>query len=184
LHARKGVGPDTARQWPQDVLSKGEYLEQWLRNNGKEYLKICDPYFGPKDLGILKIVLSAAHDLQVTVVTSLKQQQQEKLEWPADEFYLRYWQRHFSDQAPPQTEIVVVGGRAGELPVHDRWWLTNGAGLRLGSSFEGIGKSRDSEISVLTDSEVAERLEITDAYITRQKREHRGEKLTYHFFEM
>jgi hypothetical protein len=68
--------------------------------------------------------------------------------------------------------------------VHDRWWLTKGAGLRLGSSFSGIGMSRDSEISPLTEFEQAERLQITDSYITRQKREHRGEKLTYQFFEL
>jgi hypothetical protein len=161
-----------------------DYFERWLIDHGKEYLKICDPYFGPKDLDVLKIVLSVAPDLGITIVNSRKQQEQEKVEWPWDDFYMRYWQKHFSGQVPPRTEIVVVAGRAGELPVHDRWWLTNGAGLRLGSSFGGIGKSRDSEISILTDSEVAERSEITDSYITRSKREHRGEKLTYQSFFM
>ena len=130
-----------------------DFIEEWLRENGKDYLKICDPYFGPKDLDILRIVIASGKHLRVTIVTSLKQQQQEKVEWPGDEFYLRYWHKHFSDQPPPTTEVVIVGGRSGELPVHDRWWLTNGAGLRLGNSFGGIGKSRDSEISILTDSE-------------------------------
>ena len=125
-----------------------------------------------------------APDLGITIVTGRKQQEQEKVEWPWYEFYMRYWQKHFSGQVPPRTEIVVVAGRAGELPVHDKWWLTNGAGLRLGSSFGGIGRSRDSEISILTDSEVAERLAITDSYIAHSKREHRGEKLTYQSFFM
>jgi hypothetical protein len=161
-----------------------DFIEQWLRNNGNEYLKICDPYFGPKDLDILRMVISAGRQVQVTIVTSMKQQQQEKVEWPADEFYLKYWRKHFSDQPPPTTEIVVVGGRSGELPVHDRWWLTKGAGLRLGSSFGGIGKTRDSEISVLTEPEIEERLQITESYVSRQKREHLGEKLKYQFFEI
>lgn len=161
-----------------------EHLREWLRTNGREYLKICDPYFGPKDLDVLQLVLSSAPDLEVTIVTSRKQQDQEKVLWPWDEYYLNYWQKHFSNQKPPQTEIVVVGGRNGELPTHDRWWLTKDKGLRFGSSFSGLGKSRDSEVSELNPSEVAERLRLTEMYTTRQRGEHLGERLTYQFFEL
>lgn len=159
-----------------------EYLREWLRDNGKDFLKICDPYFGPKELEVLQLVLSAAPNLQVTIVTSRRQQEQEKVQSPPDEYYLDYWRRNFSQQQPPSTEFVVVGGRNGELPTHDRWWLTEGKGLRFGSSFSGLGKSRDSEISELSPSEIAERLQITEMYSTRQKHEHLGERLTYQFF--
>jgi hypothetical protein len=161
-----------------------EYLRVWLRNNAREYLKICDPYFGPKDMEVLQLVISEAPGLTVTIVTSGRQQRQEKVEWPFDEYYLRYWHKHFSDQEPPKTEIVVVGGKSEDLPIHDRWWLSKGCGLRFGSSFSGVGKSRDSEISELTHEEIEDRLILTDAYTTRQKREHLGEKMSYQFFEL
>ena len=83
--------------------------------------------------------------MEVTIVTSRKQQDQEMAVVPLDDYYLRYWRKNFSDQPPPATEVVVVGGRSGELPTHDRWWLSTNCGLRFGSSFSGWGKSRDSE---------------------------------------
>jgi hypothetical protein len=155
-----------------------------LTTNGREYLKICDPYFGPKDLEVLQLVLSTAPKLEVTIVTSRKQQEKDKVSWPYEEYYSSYWEKHFSNQTPPKTEVVVVGGRSGELPTHDRWWLTNGSGLRFGSSFSGLGKSRDSEISRLSGTEIQERMLITAEYTTRQKREHLGEKISYQFFEL
>jgi hypothetical protein len=123
-------------------------------------------------------------EIKVTILTSRKQQDQEKVQWPWDDYYLKYWHKNFSDETPPKTEIVVVGGKNGELPIHDRWWLTKGSGLRLGSSFGGVGKSRDSEISVLAPIEAEERLQRTDSYLTRQKREHLGDRLTFNFFEL
>jgi hypothetical protein len=161
-----------------------EYLRDWLRANARDFLKICDPYFGPRQLEVLQLVLSTAPNLQVTIVTSRKQQEQEKVEFPWDQYYLNYWRKHFSEQQPPKTEFVIVGGRNGELPTHDRWWLTEGKGLRFGSSFGGLGKNRDSEISELSSSEITERLILTEAYATRQKRDHLGEPLTYLFFNL
>jgi hypothetical protein len=79
---------------------------------------------------------------------------------------------------------VIVGTKSGQLPIHDRWWLTKGAGLRLSTSFNGLGVSRDSEVSTLTESEVLDREAQTGAYLNRQKKEHLGERLSYQFFEI
>lgn len=161
-----------------------ERITEWLASSANEYLTICDPYFGPKDLEILKLVLSTAPRIDVTILTSRRQQDQEKVSWPWDEYFLRYWHDNFSDEKPPKTEIVVVGGKNGELPIHDRWWLTKGGGLRFGGSFGGVGKSRDSEISVLTAAEAEERLQRTNSYLSRQTREHLGERITFNSFEL
>jgi len=67
----------------------------------------------------------------------------------------------------------------GQLPVHDRWWLTPGYGLRFGTSFNGLGHSRDSEISLLSPEEAEIFEQEVDQYLLRKKREHRGEKLLY-----
>ena len=161
-----------------------DYLRTWLSRHAEEQLIICDPYFGPADLEVLQLILSVRASLSVTVLTSVKAQKDKKVEYPWEEYYVTYWKKHFSDQSPPPTEIVIVGGCDGQLPVHDRWWLSSHHGLRLGTSFNGLGVSRDSEISQLTPEEVRDREDISRQYITRSKREHMGEKLTYTFFEL
>ena len=108
----------------------------------------------------------------MSIITSRKQQEHDNVEQPWDAFYARYWKRQFSDQALPETEIVIVGTRTGELPIHDRWWLSKGSGLRLGTSFNGLGVKQDSELSVLTATEIDDRATQTVAYLNRQKREH------------
>jgi hypothetical protein len=162
-----------------------EYLRQWLGQCAHDYLWICDPYFGPRDLEILQLVLECKRDLRVTVVSSRKQQNDDHVTSPADDYYVQYWRKNFSDQAPPTTEFVIVGTRSsGDLPIHDRWWLSKDQGLRIGTSFNGLGVSRDSEICPLSDSEIREREAQTLSYINHQKREHLGDKLTYQFFEI
>ena len=161
-----------------------EFLQGWVRLRGTEYLMICDPYFGPRDLEAIQLIQSVSPMLTITVVTSLKQQRKEAVEWPLAEYYQSFWKRHFSEQEPPHTELVVVGGKSGDLPVHDRWWLTKDSGLRMGTSFNSIGINKDSEISELTAFEVDDRLHQTQEFISRIKREHLGEKLSYQFFEL
>ena len=136
------------------------------------------------DLEALRLVLESKPELRVSVVSSRRQQEEEQVEWPLEKSYSRYWTKHFSDQDPPQTEFVIVGTKSGQLPIHDRWWLTKGAGLRLGKSFNGLGVSRDSEVSSLTESEVLDREVQTSAYLNRHKKEHLGERLSYQFFEI
>ena len=53
--------------------------------------------------------------------------------------------------------------------MHDRWWLTSGSGIRMGTSFNQIGVGKDSEISRLTESEYTSRLDETTSILARQK---------------
>ncbi|MBZ5562259.1 MAG: hypothetical protein LAP13_07540 [Acidobacteriia bacterium] len=161
-----------------------EYLRCWLQENASRYLKVCDPFFGPKDLGILKLVLEAVPSLAVSIVTSRKHQDHEGVACPWSETYRRFWEKNFSDQTPPATEVCVVGTRTGELPIHDRWWITEGKGLRLGTSFNSLGILKDSEISILRDDEVTKCEAETDQYMLRHKREHLGEKLQIETFTL
>ena len=69
--------------------------------------------------------------------------------------------------------------------MHDRWWLTSGSGLKMGTSFNGLGRSRDSEIAYI-EAESARQLEHdpVDKFLLRREREHNGEKLTYEQFSL
>ena len=105
---------------------------------------------------------------------------------PWDEAYRHHWRIHISaNQDPPDTEIVIVGTTSGgELPIHERWWLTHGGGLRIGTSFGSLGISRDSEISFCTEEEAIKREADEVDPLLQRKKEHRGEKLLYSLFTL
>lgn len=161
-----------------------DYIRRWLDETASDYLKLCDPYFGPKDLEILKLVLETVPNIPVFVLTSKKQQDQEHVAQPWSETYRQRWERDFSNQAPPDTEIWVVGTRLGELPIHDRWLITKDNGIRFGSSLDSLGYMKASEISILKEAEAAQNEVETDQYLFRRKREHLGEKLYIESFTL
>lgn len=181
LGAETGKGviiPAGARQLAMETI------EVWLREQSDTDIYICDPFFGPKDLELLQMVQEAAKDCSIIILTSRKQQEHDAVTFPYEEFYSDYWRKNFSEQAPPRTEFVVVGGNAGELPIHDRWMINSNSGIRLGTSINGLGGGKDSEMSSLTLEETQERMKETLAYVSRDKREHMGQKLSYLFFEL
>jgi hypothetical protein len=104
---------------------------------------------------------------------------------PYNETYIDYWRRNVSDQDPPDTEILFVGTKPSNgSPIHDRWWLTAGSGLRMGTSFRSIGTSADAELSELT-SEVAASFEVeVNRLLRRELKEFKGEKLSYLSFNL
>jgi hypothetical protein len=164
-----------------------QFLKEWFEHEVRDYLKICDPYFGPDDLGILSILQSVKPTCEVRILTSKKHQSQSQNQiltsWA--ETYRTYWRLQISEQDPPDTEIVIVGTESGEeLPIHERWWLTRGGGIRMGTSFNALGIRKDSEISYLTEEEAAIREAEFDCYLRREKREHLGEKVTYSLFTL
>ncbi len=73
---------------------------------------------------------------------------------------------------------------SGELPIHDRWWITRGGGLRLGTSLNSMGISKDSDISEMTAQEAGEHELGVDQYLTSQKYDHNGEPLSYVIFNL
>lgn len=157
------------------------YLSEWMRNKGNEFIYICDPYFGRGELEAIQLIMRVIPKVQIRVLTSRRKQEQDlsKEKLPLQDAYRQYWREHFSDQDPDDCEIVVIGNAAGDLPIHERWWLTKGAGLRVGTSFNQLGVNRDSEIGALTAAEAYERLQEVEALLNRQKREHVGQRLTY-----
>jgi len=160
-----------------------EVITQWLREDVQGYLKISDPYFGIEDLEILKLLNSVNPDCVVSILTSKKHQ--EKTMVNLDEAYRAHWRFKCSSINPPKTEIFIVGTQSsGDLPIHDRWWITKGAGLRIGTSFNSLGLNKLSEISFFTTEEAHQcELEV-DQYLKREKQEHANEKLYYTMFTL
>ncbi len=160
-----------------------EYLKSWLQERTKEFLYLADPYFGLEDLTVLQLVLAGNRDLRVEILTSKKRQDETSVPPPWDEAYRSHWRHHISDQKPPETRITVVGGSAtGQSPIHDRWWITDGGGLRLGSSFNSLGLTKDSEISSMSHEEAAQHASEIEQFLSSRRREHAGDPLSYTVF--
>ena len=145
-------------------------------------LRVCDPFMGPDEVtSILQMVLVSGRRVTVSFLTSRKHQPPSE---NYEELYRREWRR-VSDQDPPDAQIVIAAVRpTGDSPIHDRWWLTANSGLRLGTSYNSIGISKDSEISYLRTDELNEReLEITEC-LYGIKRIHKNAKIDYTSFSL
>src|SRR5262249_35041984 len=91
--------------------------------------------------------------------------------------YMNAWRNAF-DQAPPKAEIAIIGGEKNkESPIHDRWLVSGSLGLRLGTSFNSLGLSKDSEISEMSQQDTEQKRVEMDQYLDRERTDYKGEKL-------
>ena len=160
-----------------------KFLQTWLEESAVESITIVDPYFGIDDLEFLVQVIEADADLHVQIVTSKAHQLKQNVNSDLPSAYSNAWRR-LCEHAPPETEILVVGTEGtGVAPFHDRWILSKGVGLRLGTSLNSLG-NKDSEISVLGGEEVSGLEKTVERYLSRQKKEYKGERVRYEMFEL
>ena len=162
------------------------FIRDWLHSAEPDYLIICDPYFGPEDLVALQIIRESNPRCQIKILTSEKHQNNEKIQKPWDESYQTYWRRNISEQPPPDCDIVIVGiASSGELPIHDRWWITDGTALRLGTSFRSLGNSKLTEISKMNADQAYDKKMEVEKYIgINREREYLGDRIRYSMFSL
>lgn len=143
------------------------FIARWLNMYAAEVVKISDPYFGPGDIDLLRIILSECPNSRVCILASKAELQRKNA--LSDEPFLEQWRAQM-DQDPPDTEIIAMAYEAGNKSViHDRWMLTNGAGLRLGTSFNSLGQGKISEISEMDSSSVSACNDVLDRFIARPR---------------
>ena len=158
------------------------FLQKWLVENAKSYVRIYDPYFTAAELGILKFINP---DFRVDILTSWKAQQGFSPGDPIIEHHYREAWDSISDQRPPETHIIVVGiGSTGESPMHDRYITTGSGGLQLGSSLSGLEK-KDTHIRLLDADEAAKvEQEFIFPLLLGSYRHYRGEQLIVRTFTL
>jgi hypothetical protein len=144
------------------------YIEQWLQENARNEIIYCDPYFSTKDIQFLRLCLAHAPECRVQIIAS-KPQLLKKAEL-TEEPFLKAW-REQSDQSPPETEVVALAyvDEPAKNVVHDRWILSAGAALRLGTSFNSLGDGKLSEISEVDSSQARELAEQLQKYLARKR---------------
>ena len=121
------------------------WLCQWLESNVQKYLKICDPYFGLEELEYLACVPENSIILIVTTTKGIGNISQDDIEL--------YW-RKVSARMLPDTKFIIVPSNF-ESRFHDRVIIADSSGLDIGSSLNGLGKSRQ-KIAILSPEEARE----------------------------
>ncbi|MGN7382948.1 hypothetical protein [Paenibacillus sp. SAFN-117] len=153
-----------------------DFLRCWLSDYATEYVKIYDAYFGPTDLELLKYI---PQNVDVKILCSSKQKdlditsihEKYKLEW-----------KNICDQNPPETMVYIYSTPSGRTPQHDRFIVTDKAGLVLGTSLNGLG-SRDTIINMIDhDEKVKIEKQIIDELITNPPRFVDDERLISRIF--
>ncbi|KOA19828.1 hypothetical protein CLHOM_19170 [Clostridium homopropionicum DSM 5847] len=158
-----------------------EFIRDWLESNSKNNLIIADPFFGPEEMEILKIISSINPSCQINILTSIKHNTKESInphKLPYDELYTNYWRANISDQDPPDCEITFIGGiKTNEPPIHDRWLITEDSALILGTSFNSLGITKISKLSICTKEQAQDMMHVVMSYLNRKEKFFNGERL-------
>lgn len=157
-------------------------LKEWA-SKATGFIKITDPYFGLQDLEFVKLIRSENCEIPIFILTSRKSQKDAGVTLPWDETYQTYWRINLSDSDAGNVRIVVIGRRAaGDHPIHDRWWLTENGGLRVGTSANSLGIGKITEVSVISDEEAASMLMEVDRHLNPSVSGDESDKYTYQSF--
>ena len=159
-----------------------KFLRKWCEDNIDSFVTIVDPYFGPNDLWVVRLVMESNPHVTIQIVTG-KSAQQGTDDGRISDIYSAAW-RNLCDQDPPYTEVLAVGlVDSGRAPFHDRWILSKSTGLRMGSSLNSIG-NKVSEISLMGNRELESVQYTVDRYLNRSSREQGGQRIAYELFEL
>jgi hypothetical protein len=134
------------------------YVKKWIEENDDYNLDIVEPYFEFSNLEFIGEVTNRDPNFNIRILTSISRMKKLELRGASDiaDAASCYWRDYVSTSPMPSIELIFVGLSSldGDMPIHDRWWLTKRGGLRFGTSLNGIGKPRLSEISKLMPEHV------------------------------
>jgi DNA-binding transcriptional ArsR family regulator len=152
-------------------------LSRWFGEKLGQITYIHDPYFGPEELRWIQLIRTARPNCRVHVMTARLSQPTPAVGEELADVYSSTWRKLY-DQAPPAVEIIVIGGETSKAsPIHDRWLVSESAGLRFGTSLNTLGQTKDSEISEMAIEDAAQRQAEILQFLEREKTEHNGEVL-------
>ena len=182
---REGIASVISPAIDESILVKyGEreraekFIRNWLEVSSSGRVYICDQYFGASELDLVKLIQLVIPAAEVKILTSLRHQKERKF-LPLYETYKAEWQG-ISAQEPPKVEIVAVGFEdSGKSPIHDRSILTEHGGIRMGTSWNSVGFSQDSTVSVLSEAEASQLSERIRQFLDDRRRDYAGKRLRY-----
>ncbi len=161
-----------------------QFIGDWITGSAPQRLVICDPYFSLEDLSLLQLIKDASRSTSVIIFAH-----REFLSGDGqaidDSVFLTHWRLQVSEEAPPDTELVLIAtGSKGGFPVHDRWLLGPRSGMRLGTSFHSLGVGKISEISEMDADATENAMATLRPYLYREVKEHLGVRLKYFVYSL
>lgn len=154
------------------------FINDWIQEQIEDFVIIIDPYYVKEDIEILKMIKEKDDSIEINIL-GCNDGQKANIE----EDYKAYWKK-ISDELPPFTNFTFcwVPDDNNNKPIHDRWIISKNGGLRLGTSFNSLGKKKESEISIMKPSESNSIKEQTADYLSKKKREFNNQRLSYKSF--
>ena len=161
------------------------FLARWIAHVKGPSLNISDPYIAPVDMvEILKMVLLANPLLEVNLITSKRALLGAHIATPFRDSFSSAWAAA-SSQNPPITRVVVIAvGSGGDPLIHDRWWSSGASALDTGASFNGIGLSKSSKISVMNSDDASKADERIQAALRMSVRAVDRNRVIYESFDI
>lgn len=120
-----------------------KWIEEWFGQEVSEFLIICDQYFGPRNFAYPYATSSCTTIMQGISLNKLGKNNSSMRSCVNPGMTITGiigGRMSAQFQNPPETDIIVVGTQSGKTPIHDRWWLTKGAGIAIGTSLNSLGR--------------------------------------------
>lgn len=170
---------------PGDIEEVIQFFNNWIEDKVHDYLKICDPYFCENDLWLLKSILTYKPNIKINIITSLGNLKDANEIYKLKDKLIQKW-NEISKQEPPDTTITIAWSKFSlKNPIHDRWLISKNNGVRLGTSINSLGVSKESEISHMSQNERTNvEHSIIDKYILMKEKFYNGEKINYTSFNL
>ena len=137
---------------PTDREEAIEHICCLVESFDGDELLLCDPYFGPEDLELIQKIHFRRGDLKYTILISPNSDVRGQ---DLRNVFLAAWRNIADTQAPPIRIVIVMFKGTHKGPIHDRWLLGGNDGVRIGTSMNGLGASRWSEISTMERGDTA-----------------------------
>ncbi len=151
----------------------------WILQNVEEYVLISDPYFGPDEFELVKLIHETKPNVIVRLLLCEKYVNGYLISGNYERLFRDKWS-DISDENPPRIDIVIVGVKPdGIHPIHDRWLITKNSGIRMGTSIHSLGIGKTSEISEIASEELGSRRQEIELYFSRTARTFMGVPIKY-----
>ncbi len=138
------------------------WIKTWLQGNASRYVSICDPYFDEEQVWILQCVPA---DVQMKIISSGKafgftpaindtSETKKNNRRSAKSDLLTAWGKISNQSCPPTFVVIHSSVYEGDKDkFHDRYIITDGGGISIGTSLNGLGK-QESFITILNPDDV------------------------------
>lgn len=161
------------------------FLKSWISRLHGKTIYIVDKYFHLEDLSTISKSINNDPNYKIKIFTVQKREEEilnsSGSNNSLDVVLEDYWKTNICSESIPEIHITfasIKGESDEEFPLHDRWWLSDNGGIRLGTSINSLGRSF-SEISVLTNRQYQNIEQTIGGFLDESQREIKGKKIRY-----